>query len=277
MNLERFSILNPTLSEDEKTLTLSLDHGRANEMGKDQLQAWSDLTDELETGVIRTLITTSQKKSRKGKPIFIAGANVTERKGWSDQNVRAHVRWQRNTLQRLRKTPLFSICVVDGVALGWGCEFLLTCDYRISTSRSLFGLPETSLGILPGAGGTSDLWMEIGPAQAMRLGIAGEKIDGEEARRIGLIQDCVDSWDQGMERAQQLASLVAKRSPTACSAFKRALLAAMGRGPNFRQGLESRAYEHCINSGEAAIGRKEFKSILAGEEVEWGPFAPFRP
>ena len=77
-------ILNPSLSEETRTLTLTLDHGRVNEMGSEQLKAWETLTLFLAKGSIQTLITTSQKKSRSGKPIFIAGANVTERKSWSD-------------------------------------------------------------------------------------------------------------------------------------------------------------------------------------------------
>ena len=277
MKLDKIKILNPDLSKNEQILTLHLDHGRANEMGSELIQAWSDLINILESGDIRVLITTSQKKSKRGKPIFISGANVTERADWSDQEIRTHVRWQRNTLQKLKRTPTFNICVVDGIALGWGTEFLLTCDYRICTPQATFGLPETQLGILPGAGGTSDLWLEVGSAQALRLGMSGERIGGHEALRIGLTQEIQDSWDMAIDRALRLAEGVCKRSPTATAAYKRAMLAAIGRGPNFRQGLESRAYEHCVNTGEAAIGRKNFKAILSGEDVEWGPFKPFQP
>jgi enoyl-CoA hydratase/carnithine racemase len=277
MNTDAFSILNPSLSEDGDILRLDLDHGRANEMGSPQMKAWEQLTEILETGCVRAMITTSQRKSRKGKPIFIAGANVTERKDWSEQQVRSHVRWQRNTLSRLRRCPIFHIGVVDGIALGWGTEFLLACDYRIATTQSTFGLPETGLGILPGAGGTSDLWAEIGIPQALRLGMAGERIDGSEAQRIGLVQEVVEQWDAGMARANQLAELLKSRSPTATAAYKLAMLSAVGRGPNLRQGLEARAYEHCVHTGEAGIGRANFKKIIAGEEVEWGDFTPFQP
>ena len=128
-----------------------------------------------------------------------------------------------------------------------------------------------------GAGGTSDLWMEIGTAHALRLGMTGERISGTEAQQIGLTQETTDEWESAMNRALQLAERSLRCSPTAVAAFKRALLASTGRGPNFRQGLEARAYEHCVNSGDAAVGRENFKSILAGEAVQWGPFTPFRP
>ena len=271
MNLAELSILNPQLKDG--VLVLDLNHGRANEMGSDCLRAWEALSAQLEQGKVRAVITTSQRLSSKGKPIFISGADVTERRGWNSDRVKSHVRWQRQVLQRLRNAPVFHIAVVDGVAFGWGTEFMLCCDYRISTARSVFALPETSLGILPGAGGTSELWMEIGVAQALRLGMTCERIDGEEAKNIGLIQECTSDWASAMERAKELASLAALRSPTAIAAFKQALLSSRGREPQQRTELEAQAYEHCVSSGEAAIGRENFKSILAGEAVKWGPFS----
>ncbi len=266
--------LNPSLSEETQTLTLALDHGRVNEMGSEQLRAWEALSAFLEEGSVRTLITTSQKKSRSGKPIFIAGANVKERIGWDDQQVRTHVRWQRRILKALRRAPVFHLCIVDGMALGWGMEFLLTADYRLTTAASSFGLPETSLGILPGAGGTSDLWQDIGIAQALRLGMSGERINAQEALRIGLCQELHDDWEKAMDRAHALAGRVAQNSPTAVAAFKRALLGSIGTAQSHRQDLEAQAYEHCVDTGEAAIGRAHFGSK---EPTPWGPFVALKP
>ena len=76
---ENIHLLNPSLSDKAHTLTLNLDHGRVNEMGSEQLKSWENLCTFLKKGTVQTLITTSQKKSRSGKPIFIAGANVNER------------------------------------------------------------------------------------------------------------------------------------------------------------------------------------------------------
>lgn len=275
MSLSSFELFHPTLSDDQTCLILNLSHGKANEMGSECLKAWEHLCEYLETGAVRCLITTSQRKSRSGKSIFISGADVTERVGWSDEKIKTHVRWQRATLHRLRKAPVFHIAVTDGIAFGWGTEFLICCDYRISTSNSIFALPETGLGILPGAGGTSELWMEIGLAQALRLGMTGERIDGLEAARIGLTQENYENWYDGMRRAYELAALTAKKSPTAIAAFKSALLASRGVSSEKRAELESKAYEHCVASGDAAIGRANFKKIIANEPVQWSPYQPF--
>ena len=81
---------------------------------------------------------------------------------------------------------MFHGVVAHGVALGWGTEFMLTADWRIAVDNAVFGLPETGLGIVPGAGGTAELWAEIGVGQALKMGMTGERIDASEAKRIGL-------------------------------------------------------------------------------------------
>ncbi|MFT5679310.1 MAG: enoyl-CoA hydratase/carnithine racemase [Myxococcota bacterium] len=261
--------LKPSLSESGHLLHIELDHGRANEMGSTQLSDWETLADWLPGSNVRAVITFSRRRSRRGTPIFISGADVTERVGWPDDKVRAHVRWQRSVLRRLRRAPVFHIAVVDGVALGWGAEMMIAVDYRIAGPGASFALPETGLGILPGAGGTSELWAMIGVPQAMRLGMTGERIDADEAHRIGLIQERVESLDAGLARAEVLAAQVARRSPTAIGAFKRAMLDGIGQTSEARAELEAQAYELCLESGDAAVGRENFKAIISGEEVEW--------
>lgn len=274
MSMESVAPLNPTLSADGKLLVLDFNHGKANEMGSTELKAFEALSAILEKGEIRVLISSSQRLSRSGKPIFISGANVTERQGWSNEQVKSHVRYQRHVLQRLKAAPCFHIAVVDGIALGWGTEYLLTADYRIGTHRSTFGLPETGLGILPGAGGSSELWAQLGYAHTLRLGMAGERIDGLEAERIGLVQESWENWEGAMDRAQRLAKTALNASPTACAAFKATVQSSMGCSADERQSLEALAYEHCVDTGEAAIGRENFKKIISGEAVTWGRFQP---
>ena len=150
---------------------------------------------------------------------------MTERVGWSVDQVKAHVRWQRETLASLRRAPAFHVTVVDGLALGWGTEFMITADYRIATPNARFALPETGIGILPGAGGTSELSRIVGPNQALRLGMTGEQIDAAEALRIGLIDELATDADAAMVRARALAELAARRSPNAVGAFKQGVLA----------------------------------------------------
>jgi len=187
MDLSRIAALHPTLDPELRLLVLELDHGKANEISGEQLGALDALAELLETSDIACLCTTSRRVSGRGTPIFISGANVSERVGWDDERVRAHVVRQRDILRRLRHAPVFTTVVTHGVSFGWGTEFLLTADYCLATPTARFALPETGLGILPGARGTAELALHIGPAHALRLGCTGEEIDTREALRIGLV------------------------------------------------------------------------------------------
>ncbi len=269
MDTSQFASLKVSSEDGGRLVVVELDHGRANEMGSGEIGDWEKLAQALETDSARALLTYSARRTGKGTAVFIAGANVTERVPWTPDQVRAHVARQRAALAMLRRAPVFHVAVVDGVALGWGTEFLLTCDYRIAAPSAQFGLPETGLGIVPGAGGTAELWSVVGVNQALRLGMTGETIDGEEAKRIGLVEETCASLEAGLERARALARKVARRSPTAIAAFKRGVLDAVGAAERAR--IESAAYERCVESGDAARGRAAFKEILAGGEAEWGP------
>jgi enoyl-CoA hydratase/carnithine racemase len=273
MDLDRIAALHPRLDADRQLLILELDHGKANEMGSEQLDAFMALCELLEaparTG-LTCLCTTSRRVSARGTPIFIAGANVTERVGWDDDRVKAHVIRQRKLMQRLRRLPLFNVALSTGVTLGWGTEYMLTADYSIATNAASFALPETGLGIIPGARGTAELASLVGPAQALRLGCTGETLDASEAARIGLVQELTDDVDTGLARVEQLAEQLRRRSPLAIASFKQALLDGLGRGEAERIELESRAYERCVDSGEAAIGRAAFADIRAGKTPAWG-------
>ncbi len=265
--------LHPHHDEARRLLVLDLEHGKANEVGTAQLAGFEALCEILERddSPIRCLCTTSRRFSRRGTPLFIAGANVTERTGWDDARVKQHVIRQRALMRRLRHLPLFTVVLSHGVTLGWGAEFLLTADYTLATPTASFGLPETGLGILPGARGTAELALALGPAQALRLGCTGERVGAEEALRVGLVQELVADHDAGMARVHTLAELLRTRSPTAVAAFKRGLLASLGRAEDARLELERQAYEQCVDTGEAAIGRAHFAAIREGEAPPWGP------
>lgn len=272
------STLHLSLEAEGRVAVLRFAHGKVNEMGAAQLTELEDLQRKLcAPDGPQALISWSDRRTPSGTPIFIAGANVEERQGWSQARVKEHVRWQRRVLTNLRRAPVFHIAVVHGMALGWGTEFLLTADYRIACDGATFALPETGLGILPGAGGTSELWAHVGVSQALRLGITGERIAAEEAARIGLVQERVAELAAGMARARDLAALVIRRSPTAMAAFKQGVLASVGQPPELREEEEARAYEHCVDTGEAAVGRANFREILAGAAVPWKRRVPWKP
>jgi enoyl-CoA hydratase/carnithine racemase len=271
MLIDDFGRLKVGLDANGRVLRLEFDHGKVNEMGAAEIGEFEQICARVPSSEVRAIVSTSRRRSRSGKSIFVAGANVTERLDWSDDQVKRHVRWQRDTLAALRRLPVFHVCVVDGLALGWGTEYLLTADYVIAGPNARMALPETGLGILPGAGGTSELWATVGPGHALRLGMTGEQIDAAEAVRVGLAHETADSLDEGIERALALASKAAMKSPTALAAFKAGVLEAMGREASARRETEALAYEACVDGGDATIGRVHFSDVVAGRSVPWNP------
>jgi len=115
-----------------------------------------------------------------------------------------------------------TIAVLNGYTLGGGCELALTCDIRISEAQALIGVPESTLGLFPGGGGTQRLPRLIGEAKAKELMFTGEHISAEEALRIGLVNRVVPKGE-GLQSALELAKKICKNSPTAVRNIKRAV------------------------------------------------------
>jgi len=128
---------------------------------------------------------------------------------------------------RLENIPIPVIASVNGFALGGGTELALACDIRIASEKARLGVPEVSLGILPGAGGTQRLPRMIPWCKAAELLFTGKPIDAKEAYRIGLVNEVVQPQEV-MSRAREWADRICKVSPLAVRAIKEAMV----RGSN---------------------------------------------
>lgn len=257
------------VSVEGRCALLEFRHGRVNEMGRAQVNEIERLVECLENSSFEALVSFSRRRTRAGRSVFVAGADVTERKSWTDQDTLEHLEWQRSVLRRLGRLPQLVIAVVDGLAAGWGLEWLLACDYVIAGPGASFSLPETGLGIVPGAGATATLASRVGIGHALRLGMTGEPIESEEALRIGLIHECAVDLAEGMRRARALVARRERRSPVAVAAFKSVVVESLEKSRDELDYLEQQAYGRCLESGHAAAGRQAFETILRGEPVEW--------
>lgn len=265
------------LEDDGTRVLLELDQGAANEVGRAEVARLAALVEQLEAPGVLSLVTFSRRRTARGTPVFCGGADVRERVDWDQATLLQHLHTQRETLRRLAAAPVFHVCVVDGLALGWGTEFLLAADYVLATPQARFGLPETGLGIVPGAGGTAHLARRVGPGHALRLGMTGEVVDSTEALRMGLVHEAAPDLEAGLERARTLCRRLAGRSPTAVAAYKAAVQAATELDAAARDDLEQQAYAWCVASGDAATGRQAFDEIRRGNPPAWGPRRRFHP
>lgn len=151
---------------------------------------------------------------------FCSGADLDEMKGKTCEEALA-LRSQA-LFSEIARSPKPTIAVVNGAAVAGGLELALACDLRIAAANTRFAFPETSLGIIPAAGGTMRLPRIVGPALAKEMILAGRELSAEEALRAGLVGEVVEP-DRLLERALQLAAAVARRDPMALRLAKQAL------------------------------------------------------
>ena len=157
-----------------------------------------------------------------GERAFIAGADI---KYMSDLDVEGAQAWGdlgHNCAQLLETMPKPSIAAVNGFALGGGCELALACDLRYASTKAKFGQPEVNLAVIPGWGGTQRLARVCGLGVAKDLVLTGRVFDAAEALGVGLVSAIYEAGEL-MERALEVARMLATKSPLALAAAKRAL------------------------------------------------------
>lgn len=179
--------------------------------------------------------------------VFCAGADLKERAGMSEDDVRAQIGRYQSALGWLETSPLPVVAAINGAALGGGLELALLCDLRVAASSAVLGLPETRLGIIPGAGGTQRLPRVVGLARAKRMILLGEQIDAKEALRIGLVHETVEDATL-LEETLRFIRPIEEGAPIAQAAALAALDVALDLP--LEQGLqrERHEYEKCLQS-----------------------------
>jgi enoyl-CoA hydratase/carnithine racemase len=158
---------------------------------------------------------------------------------------------------RLAATTTPLVAAVSGFALGGGCELALHCDMIVASETAEFGQPEILLGIIPGAGGTQRLARVAGKQLAMELVLTGRRIDAREAHRIGIVNQ-VAGKKEWLERAVELAEVVARRPPIAVRLAKQAVLAAEETALSAGLDYERRLYELAMATEDRIEGMSAF-------------------
>jgi enoyl-CoA hydratase len=154
-----------------------------------------------------------------GEKAFVAGADIKYMSGLSVEEATAWGELGHRCTQLLETMRQPTIAAIQGFALGGGCELALACDLRYASSGAKLGQPEINLGIIPGWGGTQRLVRACGLGVAKDLILTGRPVDADEALRIGLVTAV---HDPALEKAREVAQLLASKSPIALAAAKRA-------------------------------------------------------
>ena len=155
-----------------------------------------------------------------GEKAFVAGADIAEMAGFTTAQAMAFGELGHRVLDSLEALPIPVIAAVNGFALGGGTELALACDFIYASEKAKFGLPEVTLAVIPGFGGTQRLTRIVGRARAKEIIFTGDLFDAAKAKEIGLALDVLPA-DQLLGHCKKIAATIAKRGPLAVAQAKR--------------------------------------------------------
>jgi enoyl-CoA hydratase len=206
-------------SEDRRVVTVVLDrpdqlNAMNTAMGEDLLACFTALAADADA---RAVVLTGA-----GSRAFCAGGDLKERNEMSDAAWRAqHVIFEQAALRVLR-CPVPVIAAVEGFALAGGCELAILSDFIVAGDTAVFGVPETTLGIFPGIGGTQLLPRIIGAPLAKELIFTGRRMKADEAKAAGLVNHLVPAG-RARATATEIATTIARNGPIAVRQAKKAI------------------------------------------------------
>ena len=238
---------------------------RMNALSRPTLYALGKYGAELVAdAAIKAIVLTSS-----GSKAFCAGADLKERQGMSNEDVRVQVGLYRSQLGALANSPKPVIAAINGVALGGGLELAMVCDLRIAVAHAKLGLPETALGIIPGAGGTQRLARLVGEGRAIEMICLARRLSAAEALEWGLVNKVVDSDKDLLAETLSWIAPISQGAPIAQAAALKAIRASfevpLARGLE----LESVYYDETLRSQDrlealAAFAEKR-KPVFKGQ------------
>jgi enoyl-CoA hydratase/carnithine racemase len=192
-----------------------------------------------------------------GERAFCVGADLKERAAMTDAQLLAQRPAFRSAFGALLAIGQPVIAAVHGYALGGGCELALSCDLIVADETAVFGLPETTVGLVPGCGGTQLTARRLGPGLAADLVLTGRRVASAEAERIGLADRLVPAGTAG-RHALALARQIGANAPVAVRAAKRAITAGWGTGLTAALEIEDAAWRTAALSADRREGIRAF-------------------
>ena len=195
--------------------------------------------------------------SGAGDRAFCVGADLKERNSLDDQGFRTQRELFRRAFGSVLSVPQPSVAAVHGFALGGGLELALSCDLVVADETAVVGLPEVSLGLVPGGGGTQLALRRLGPGRAADVVLTGRRIPAEEAHALGIV-DRLAPAGSAHAAALDIAQQIAANSPVATRAAKQALRAGWGLDYAAAMDVEDTAWRTAAFSADRKEGIAAF-------------------
>ena len=239
---------NILISKEEGVTTITINRPKKlNALNKETIKELHDAFEEADAEIeTRVIILTGS-----GEKAFVAGADISE---FADFDVEEGAKLSRQGQELLfdyienLSTPV--IAAVNGFALGGGLELAMSCHFRIASDNAKMGLPEVSLGLIPGYGGTQRLPQLVGKGKAMEMIMTAGMITAEDAQNFGLVNHVV-TQNELLLLAEKLAGKIMNNSSTAIAAAIKAVNA------NFKDGVNG--YQVEIDQFGNSFGTEDFE------------------
>jgi enoyl-CoA hydratase len=225
---------------------------KLNAINAEELAELQRAIEVLTSQAVRAVVLTGA-----GEKAFVAGADIAAMADMSSVQAEAFARQGHSLGERMIEAPFPIIAAVNGFALGGGCELALACDLIYASDKARFGLPEVTLGVIPGFGGTQRLARRVGVGKAREMVFTGVAIDAAEALSIGLA-DRVFAHDKLRDEAVAAAERIAANAPRAVAYAKRAMHAGENVPLGVAKELEAQAFGLCFATEDQKTGMRTF-------------------
>ena len=226
--------------------------------------AWVESREDVRVMIVTGAPPNPPVEGKRAKPnAFVAGADITEFAGAGSEVIR--VKFTDNAVEALWNLSKPTIAMIDGFALGGGCEVACSCDIRIASDRSTFGAPEINLGLIPGYGATQRLERLVGYGKAHEMIMTGDMVPAPEAYRIGLVNHVVTPEDLE-ETVLAMARRIGSKSSHALRVGKEVVRSALDESLTQGVATEAAAFAGLFDSEDKEIGVQAF---INRETPQW--------
>jgi len=217
--------------------------GGINVGSSPMMRKFSEVVSQVaENKAVRTTVIRGQDK------VFLAGADIKEMSGFDREKALEYGRMGQGVLNAIEALPSITVAAINGAALGGGLELSLACDFRIAVKTAKIGLPETSLGLIPGWGGIIRATRLIGPSRAKKLYFSALPVSAEDGLSFGLVDEIVNSPEDLVARVAAFCKSLRRGGPAAVALAKRAS----------RDGDDLNAFADCFTTDDAREGMTAF-------------------
>lgn len=245
---------NILIDSQEGITTITFNRPKAmNALNRELLEELSTALEDISGDEsVRVLVLTGA-----GEKAFVAGADITELATFNSLQAKYFSQKGHEVMNKIGDLAIPAIAAVNGYALGGGCEMALACDFIYASNTAVFGLPEITLGLIPGFGGSQRLARAIGAALTKELVYTGKMIKAEEAKAMGLVNQVFDAASL-MEETMKTARAIAMKGKVSLRAAKQAISNGLNTDLATGLSIEQDAFALCMASEDAKEGTGAF-------------------